>query len=515
MQKASWPRVHLIYFALASVDVAAIAASLVIGFHMLSTFEKGADRNLSFDRQSASLIAFSSAITETQSVVVSGLMQKQLMATAADVRLRAATFRREFALFRQQMNGSISSAALSRITPILSKMESGFNSMEASALKAMDDIAAGNAESAWRNFSQMQSRYTTLQFLIRDVSQKANLLRKSGNESDLAAVRGIQKYEYLIAGLLAFIILGIIAYGHFVGRLMQRKYAEVADANERLAASNDEIQAHAAQVEAVNREVAALNQQMQENLTRLRETQDELLRKGKMAQLGQLTATVAHELRNPLGAVRTSAFLLERKLKDKQLGVEPQIERINNGVTRCDSIISQLLDFARSKAVQPETLALDDWLAKLVEEEAQRLPSAVSVECRLGLGELAVPFDPARLSRALINLLSNASEAMVGKGDDPSKLTTRNPTISIATRRSARGAEVSVSDNGPGIASEHLEKIFEPLFTTKNFGTGLGLPAVQKIMEQHGGGLEVSSAPGQGATFTIWWPVTGTAEIAA
>jgi signal transduction histidine kinase len=394
-------------------------------------------------------------------------------------------------------------------------MESGFISMESFALKAMDDVAAGNAESAWRNFSQMQSRYTTLQFLIRDVSQKLNLLRKSGNEIDLAAVRGIQKFEYLIAGLLAFIILGIFAYGHFVGRLMQRKYAEVAEANERLAASNDEIQAHAARVEAVSHEVASLNKHMQENLTRLRETQDELLRKGKMAQLGQLTATVAHELRNPLGAVRTSAFLLERKLRDKQLGVEPQIERINNGVTRCDSIISQLLDFARSKAVQPETLPLDDWLAKIVEEEAQRLPSAVSVECRLGLGDLAVPFDPARLSRALINLMSNASEAMVGKGDDPSKFAVKNPVLTIVTRHAARGTEVSVSDNGPGIASEHLEKIFEPLFTTKSFGTGLGLPAVQKIMEQHGGGLEVTSAPGQGATFTIWWPVARPAEIAA
>ena len=111
-RKVPWPRIHLIYFALASVDVAAIAASLVIGFHMLSTFEKGADRNLSFDRQSASLIAFSSAITEAQSVVVSGLMQKQMKATAADVRVKAATFRREFALFRQQMTASVSAAAI-------------------------------------------------------------------------------------------------------------------------------------------------------------------------------------------------------------------------------------------------------------------------------------------------------------------------------------------------------------------------------------------------------------------
>ena len=66
--------------------------------------------------------------------------------------------------------------------------------------------------------------------------------------------------------------------------------------------------------------------------------------------------------------------------------------------------------------------------------------------------------------------------------------------------------EVTCADNGPGIAAEHLAKVFEPLFTTKSFGTGLGLPAVQKILEQHGGGLDVSSRPGEGAVFTAWWP---------
>jgi signal transduction histidine kinase len=77
----------------------------------------------------------------------------------------------------------------------------------------------------------------------------------------------------------------------------------------------------------------------------------------------------------------------------------------------------------------------------------------------------------------------------------------------VTSRQTARGIELSLSDNGPGISKEHAEKIFEPLFTTKSFGTGLGLPAVQKIVEQHGGGLEVQSNPGQGAKFIAWWPI--------
>ena len=280
-------------------------------------------------------------------------------------------------------------------------------------------------------------------------------------------------------------------------------------------AARSEAEQAAQDVQRINEEVIRLNAGLARNIDMLREAQDESVRKGKMAQLGQLTATVAHELRNPLGAVRTSAFLLERKVKGKGLGVEQQLDRINNGVTRCDNIISQLLDFARTKTIQPETIVLDDWLAKIIEEEAQNLPAAVDIECDLSLGTTAVPFDPLRMRRALINLVSNAAEAMVGKGDTSVRPGVKSPLIVIRTARTARGVEISVCDNGPGIAPENLQKIFEPLFTTKNFGTGLGLPAVEKIMEQHSGGLEVVSKPGQGAAFIAWWPVTASSDAAA
>jgi signal transduction histidine kinase len=103
----------------------------------------------------------------------------------------------------------------------------------------------------------------------------------------------------------------------------------------------------------------------------------------------------------------------------------------------------------------------------------------------------------------------------VGKGDDPKKFASRNPLITVSTRLSARGVELIVTDNGPGIPSDQLSKVFEPLFTTKSFGTGLGLPAVLKIIEQHGGDIEVESHPGTGATFTAWWPVVQSLEEAA
>ena len=237
--------------------------------------------------------------------------------------------------------------------------------------------------------------------------------------------------------------------------------------------------------------------------------QAELIKKAKLAQLGELTATIAHEIRNPMAAVRTSAFLLGRKLANKGLGVEGPIERIEHGIRRCDKIIAQLIDYTRSRDLECMETNIDDWLARVIEEEAAQLPEQIEVECTLGLGAATAAIDAPRLRRVIVNLLLNASEAMVGKEkqgvvENP----TADPVIRIESRRTARGIEISVGDNGPGIAPENLDRIFEPLFTTKNFGTGLGLPASVNIVERHGGGLVAASQPGRGATFTLWIPAT-------
>ncbi len=269
-----------------------------------------------------------------------------------------------------------------------------------------------------------------------------------------------------------------------------------------------EMKENSSALQSVNDDITRLNVELAEKMKQLHDAQDEIIKRGKLAQMGQLVATVAHEIRNPLSAVRTSAFLLRRKLIGQAVNVDAQLLRIDNSVARCDGVITQFLDYARSHQLEYQEYNFDDWVVKLVEEEAQKLPAAVEVECDLGLESRTVSFDQSRLSRALINLISNASEAMVGKGDDPAKFATQAPKITIVTRCSERGVEIDVCDSGPGIAEEHVAKIFEPLFTTKSFGTGLGLPAVVQVLEQHGGGLNVKGGLGTGATFTAWIPLT-------
>jgi signal transduction histidine kinase len=268
-----------------------------------------------------------------------------------------------------------------------------------------------------------------------------------------------------------------------------------------------EAEAMNAKLSDINDDVVRLNRELADKMTRLKHAQDELLKRGRLEQLGQLTATVAHELRNPLGAVRTSAFLLERKIKDKGLGVEPQLQRISNGILRCDSIITQLLDFSRTKQIDAASGDFDGWLEGVIEEEARKLPSAVELHCTLGLDGKPVRFDKGRMQRAVINLLMNASEALVGTGDDPAKFAARNPKITLSTSVEDGMACLRVSDNGPGISPELIGKVREPLFTTKSFGTGLGIPAVDQIATQHGGRLDIESLPGQGASFSILLPL--------
>jgi signal transduction histidine kinase len=314
-----------------------------------------------------------------------------------------------------------------------------------------------------------------------------------------------RKLQLISLGSLLAVLLGVGSAAWMFSTTL-RKLDSVEDANIELEASRTELHGMAAQLQVVNEGVTNLNVELSHKMKALTEAQEEIVKRGKLSQLGQLTATIAHELRNPLGAIRTSAFTLERKIKDKDPSLKNIFTRISSGVHRCDSIITQLLDFSRSHAIVAKPSNLDDWLEALIEEEAAKLPPHVNVHVTLGLDGQEVPFDGPRLSRAVINLISNASEAMVGKGESHQYHSVA-PTIEIATRLTTRGGEIAIRDYGPGIPDEVRVKIFEPLFTTKNFGTGLGLPAVENILLQHGGGIDVESQVGSGTTFTMWLPL--------
>jgi PAS domain S-box-containing protein len=235
----------------------------------------------------------------------------------------------------------------------------------------------------------------------------------------------------------------------------------------------------------------------------------ELLRKERLATLGQLTATVSHELRNPLGTMRTSMYVLDKAIDKADERAARAAERVTRSIVRCDRIIDDLLDFTRAQVSDRQSIVVDEWLAELLDE----LPVPDGIELDRGLAGpgVSVDIDPERLRRAIINLYDNACQA----ASDAHPGTTPGPRVAVSTQLRGESFEIAVSDSGPGIAPDDLGKIFEPLFSTKNFGTGLGLPTVKQIIEQHGGAIEVETEEGHGAHFRLLLPLRRMDEAAA
>ena len=302
----------------------------------------------------------------------------------------------------------------------------------------------------------------------------------------------------LAAGIMVFLIDRFLRQAATLGNtsLQMRLMAERSEA---------EAIESATSLKTLNEDVSRLNKELSAKIKELTDAQDTIIAKGKMAQLGNLVATVAHELRNPLGGVRTTAYMLRRRLEDADIDVTTQLERIDSGIARCDGIISQLLDFSRSQPLSTCEVNLENWLLKVVSETAESLPENVSIQMSLGTQGMMAQIDSERLRQGLVNLLNNAADAIT-KNADISSLPL-NPAIIVGLKNSARGVEISIADNGPGISPDIIEKISEALFTTKSFGAGLGIAAVRKIAMMHGGGLNIVSELGHGSHFTIWFPL--------
>ncbi len=246
----------------------------------------------------------------------------------------------------------------------------------------------------------------------------------------------------------------------------------------------------------------ALEQRVVERTSELRTAQDELLCRERLATLGQLTATVSHELRNPLGVIQTSTFVVRDNLKNCHPRVVRSLERIERSVIRCDRIIDEILDYTRIRKLEPEPTPIDTWLDAVLKE--QTLRSDITLRRDPGLPGVNVFLDHDRFRRAVINVFDNACQAMAGDGNGEIK--DGEHTLTIQTGKTNGRIEVVFEDNGPGIPPDVLPKIFEPMFSTKGFGVGLGLPVVKQIMEQHGGGVEIDSVQGRGTRTCLWLP---------
>jgi PAS domain S-box-containing protein len=250
-----------------------------------------------------------------------------------------------------------------------------------------------------------------------------------------------------------------------------------------------------AEAEAAKRALESANLELErrvaERAAEISAMQDELLRKERLSTLGKLTATVAHELRNPLSAIRNSMHVLANGPSERAL------KRVDRCVTRCDTIIADLIDYSHVRKLTRRVTRLDDWLRAFV--ESYPIADGIALEPLLDAPGVQVRLDGERFRRVLVNLVDNAVQAL----DESVAACDRR--ITIATQ-GGEAAHIVVADSGPGIPPEVLAKVFDPLFSTKSFGTGLGLPTVRQVVEQHGGTVELTSHPGRGTQVEIRLP---------
>jgi signal transduction histidine kinase len=318
----------------------------------------------------------------------------------------------------------------------------------------------------------------------------------------------------VVLGLLT-LVLGAAA-GWLVSRRITKPLHEVVCAAEGITTgdysrrvgpqSGDELgrlatafNSMAAQVEESRHEleerVAERTRELSAALSRLSAAQEELVRKEKLALLGQLAGGVGHELRNPLGVMTNAVHYLGLVLTDAPATVGEYLGILRAQIGLAERIVGDLLDSARVKPPQREPVAI----GRLITDQFERIgtPDGITVEFDVPASLPHLCVDRVQIGQVLLNLITNAVQAM----------TNRTGTLILRARADGDAAlRLDIRDTGVGIPPEQLDKIFEPLFTTKARGLGLGLSVARALVHANGGELTVTSEVGAGSTFTLLLP---------
>jgi len=315
------------------------------------------------------------------------------------------------------------------------------------------------------------------------------------------------------AGFRSLIAVPLISKDNVIGVLHMRsvKQNTYTEAEVELAESigsqiagaiaNAKLYAEQKRAEEKLKEYSERLEEMVEQRTKdLREAQEQLVRQEKLAVIGQLAGGVGHELRNPLGAIKNATYFLNMVLEKPEPKVKESMEILEKEVATSERIIGSLLDFARPKPPTRRQVDINDVVREALSRPS--IPENVKVLSQLDgtLGPILA--DPDQLGQIFGNIILNAIQAMPKGG----RLVVKSDSAS------PEWVSVSFSDTGGGIPQETLERLFEPLFTTKAKGIGLGLAIVKTLVEGHGGTIEAQSEVGKGSTFTVKLPIGGGEE---
>lgn len=268
-------------------------------------------------------------------------------------------------------------------------------------------------------------------------------------------------------------------------------------------AVNDMLETIEAQSHILRDANLRLEKTVSERTADLEEAQKSLLRKEHLATLGQLTGTVSHELRNPLGTIQASVDMLRSQLQDCPSDVDRSLQRIVRNIHRCEVIINELLDYSRGAPPDLMPTKVGPWLREIL-VQFQDHGKKIQLDCG-AYEDVVVDMDAERMRRAVLNVLDNAMQACVELESNRNNET--DCRIDVGLSLDHECIRIAIKDTGVGMTESVIQKVFEPLFSTKAFGVGLGLAIVKQILEQHCGGVEITSKSGSGTIVTLWFPI--------
>ena len=297
-------------------------------------------------------------------------------------------------------------------------------------------------------------------------------------------------------GLLAAVMIPVLVLiSQLIARSITKPVHELVAHTKTLAAGELTRKADVTSHDEIGELASAFN----EMADQLRESEEKLLRSEKLAVTGQLAARVAHDIRNPLSAMKMQAQLLRNKLQPGEAN-ETTLQAILSEIDRVEWVVQGLLDLGR-----PVELRLKPGSINVVVEDALAATKArlvhgkIRPHLNLGSDVPNVELDPDRLKQALLNIIMNAAEAMPVGGN-----------LRVATISEGDSVRIEITDNGEGIVPEDFGKLFDPFFTTKRDGVGLGLVNTRSIVERHGGRIDVEPASGKGTRVIITLPAVAT-----
>ncbi|MFZ6027088.1 MAG: sensor histidine kinase [Chloroflexota bacterium] len=325
-----------------------------------------------------------------------------------------------------------------------------------------------------------------------------------------AGTIGIILVGYFISQHIARPILRLRSMSQAVaaGDLTQQIRLERADEIGDLADAFDVMTAHlrerTAEAERLYKEAVQRNQELAEINAKLQAAQLQLIQSEKLAAVGQLTAGIVHDVKNPLAVIKGLAELLEEDLSDPD-ETRKELRVIRDSAERASRIVGDLLKFARQSSSEMQTHDIRETVAASLRLTDYLLRQAkIKLASEIPDEPILVDYDPQQLEQVLINMIHNAIQAMPDRG-----------SLSVCLGRQGDQATIRIQDTGSGIAPENLKRIFDPFFTTKpeGQGTGLGLSMSYGIIANHHGRIDVQSELGKGTTFTIFLPAVHIEKI--